>query len=42
MKVDKMEVMELDFTKDFEEVNFDNTEIVADWGGRFYNCEECK
>lgn len=38
----KMEVFELDFVRDFEEVDFSNTELLASKGTKYRACEECK
>ena len=38
----KMEVFELDFARDFEEVDFSNTELLASKGSKYRPCEECK
>lgn len=42
MESNKMEVRELDFTKDFEEIDFSNIETSAAWGSTAMPCELCK
>ena len=42
MESNKMEVRELDFTKDFKEIDFSNVETSADFGSKTTACEVCK
>lgn len=38
----KIEVFELDFTREFEQVDFSNVEMTTSKGRPTYACEECK
>jgi len=42
MESNKMEVCELDFTKDFKEIDFSNVETSADFGAWTTTCDICK
>jgi len=42
MESNKMEVRELDFTKDFKEIDFSNVETSAAWGFITEPCDVCK